>query len=184
MPGGPSMPSGSAIVAAEHLVAAAEAEHGAAAAEVRDDVDVEAGVAQRGEIGDGGLGAGQDDERGVAGQCGARADAHEIDCGSASSGSRSSKLAMCGRIGTAMLMRAPLGRRASVDSASASSAGSRRALGEEGDEAERLASRSRGDQRHAVAKSAGSPRNLLTRKPWISAASSGSSTAWCRRGWR
>ena len=46
MPGGPSMPCGVGDLAAEHLVAAAEAEDVAAAAEVGGDVDVEAGVAQ------------------------------------------------------------------------------------------------------------------------------------------
>ena len=49
----------------EHLIAAADAEHVAAAPAMSFDVDVPAGLAQRGEVGDGRLGAGQDDEVGV-----------------------------------------------------------------------------------------------------------------------
>ena len=65
--------------AAEHLIAAAQTEHTAAAAEMRDDVDIEARLAQRGEVGDGRLGARQDNEIGVARERLARPHPHELD---------------------------------------------------------------------------------------------------------
>ena len=71
--GGPSMPSGSAIRLPEHLIAAAEAEHATAAADVGCDVDVPAFGAQTPQIGDRRLRAGQDDEIGVAAAAPARA---------------------------------------------------------------------------------------------------------------
>src|SRR5262249_14570785 len=65
--------------AAEHLIAAAQSEYRAAAAKMRDDIDVKAGVAQRREIGDGRLRARQDDEVCIAGQCRAGTNLDEID---------------------------------------------------------------------------------------------------------
>src|SRR5262249_40583610 len=52
----------------EHLIAAAEPEHAAAAAEMRHEIDVEARIAERREVGDGGLGPREDDKRGIARQ--------------------------------------------------------------------------------------------------------------------
>jgi hypothetical protein len=65
--------------AAEHLIAAAQSEHRAAAAKMRDDIDVEAGVAQHSEIGDGCLRARQDDKVCIAGQRCPRMDLDEVD---------------------------------------------------------------------------------------------------------
>src|SRR6185437_12030737 len=65
--------------AAEHLIAAAQTEHAAAAAKMGNDIDVEARVTQRREIGDGRLRTGQDDEVGVARQRCARLHFDEID---------------------------------------------------------------------------------------------------------
>ena len=116
---------------------------------------------------------------GVARERLAGPDAHDSSTpGSASSGSRSSKLAICGRTrhGDLDAGRPLVGRAAS--SASASSAGRRPRLGEERDEAEAAASRS--PRRSAPCRqrtALGSPRNLLTMKPAISAASSASITA-------
>ena len=87
---------------AEHLVAAAQAEHMAAAANMRQDVDVPALRAQEGEIADGGFAAGQNDDVGIGGNWLARPDEDELDLGSMPSGSRSSKLAMRASTGTAM----------------------------------------------------------------------------------
>ena len=66
MPAGPSTPSRIGDGLAEHLIAAAQPEHVAAAAHMRLDVDVPALRAQEREIADGGFRAGQDDEIGVA----------------------------------------------------------------------------------------------------------------------
>src|SRR3546814_3552412 len=65
---GPLDALGIADAAAEHLIAAAESEHAPAAAQVRSEVDVPALLAQEGEVGQRRLGAGQDDEIGIAGQ--------------------------------------------------------------------------------------------------------------------
>ena len=62
VPGRPSTPSGIGDRPPEHLKAAAEAEHAAAAAAVRGDVDVPARLAQRLEIGDRRLRAGDEDQ--------------------------------------------------------------------------------------------------------------------------
>ena len=103
VPGTPSTPSGSADRAAQHLVAAADAEDGLAGAMVGEDVDVPARLAQGREIGDGRLGAGDDDEIGRAGAGVPGSTMTTLTPGSAASGSRSSKLAMRGRRGTAMV---------------------------------------------------------------------------------
>ena len=76
-PGGPSMPSGSRDLPAQHLVAAAEAEEPAAAAQVRADVDVPALRPHHGKVGEGRLGAGQDHQVGIARQ--GLAARHEVD---------------------------------------------------------------------------------------------------------
>ena len=65
--------------APEHLIAAAEAEHMAAAAVMREQIDVPALRAQEGEIAAGRLRAGDDDELGIAGDRFARTHHHEID---------------------------------------------------------------------------------------------------------
>ena len=70
--------------------------------------------------------------------------------GSASSGSRSSKLAICGRIGTAMRMRAPGLAGRSAWSASASSAGNSRASGKNGTRPSGSHPVAPRDPRHAV----------------------------------
>ena len=97
--------------------------------------------------------------------------------GSASSGSRSSKLAICGRIGTATLTRPPLARAVSFAvSASASSAGSLRASSKCGTRPNARQPVWRAIVSMPSAKSDGSPRNRLTMKPRIRAASCGSTT--------
>ena len=75
------MPSGSAIDAPHHLIAAAQAQNRAAAAPMRGDIDVESRRAQRGEIGDGRFRSGQNDQIGVAGQRRTRPHANELDRG-------------------------------------------------------------------------------------------------------
>ena len=108
-PAGPSMPCGIGDAAAEHLVAAAQAEHAAAAADMGDDVDVPALLPQDGEIGDGRLRARQEDEIGLAGSGRPGGTMSTATSGSARSGSRSSKLAMRGSSGTAIrIAAAPL----------------------------------------------------------------------------
>ena len=67
-PGAPSRPCGIVDRLAQHLIAAADAEDGAAAACMGGEVDVPALGAQGREIGDGRFGAGKDDEIGVARQ--------------------------------------------------------------------------------------------------------------------
>src|SRR5205823_766502 len=52
--------------APQHLISAAETKHCAAATPMRQDVDIEAGRAQRGEISKGSLRTGQNDQVGVA----------------------------------------------------------------------------------------------------------------------
>ncbi len=65
VPAWPSAPSGSAIGPAEQLIAAAKAEHAAAAADMRLDIDVPALRAQEGEVADRRFRAGQDDDVGL-----------------------------------------------------------------------------------------------------------------------
>ena len=97
--------------------------------------------------------------------------------GSASSGSRSSKLAMCGRITTAMRSFASgFARRCLVERERVLRRQQPR-VGEERHQAERFPAGRRAILVIASANSAGSPRNLLTRKPRISAASPASITA-------
>ena len=108
-PGGPSTPSGSAIRAAEHLVAAAQAQHAPAAAGVGQDVDVPAlaRAGRRGRPGStccraGGRGRSSAGQRPSPGSRTSRPTS-----GSAASGSRSSRLASRGRRGTATVIGAP-----------------------------------------------------------------------------
>ncbi len=74
-------PGGVGDAAAEHLVAAAQPEDGAAAAGVGDDVDGEAGGAQAARSAMVDFRAGEDDEVGVGGEDGACAKAEEVDGG-------------------------------------------------------------------------------------------------------
>ena len=67
--------------AAEHLVAAADSQDGAAAPQMGPEVDVPAEFPERGEIGDGRLRARQDDQRGVARHRLVRPEKDEIDTG-------------------------------------------------------------------------------------------------------
>ena len=64
--------------ASEHLVAAAESEHPAAGAGVRDDVVIPALGAQEGEVAEGRLGAHEQHDVGIAGQRGARRHEFEV----------------------------------------------------------------------------------------------------------
>ena len=175
VPGGPSTPGGVGDLAAEHLVAGAEAEDAAAAAEVGGDVDVEAGGAEGARSAMVDLEPGRrmrsaSPGRGVPGQM-----RRSSTWGSAARGSRSSKLAMRGRMGTAMRMGPPVG--AVGARARASSAGRRRAGSKKG-------TRPMGRQpvwsamvAMPSAKRVGSPRKRLTMKAFIRAASAGSRTA-------
>ena len=81
VPARPSTPSGSAMVSAKHLIAAAEPEHVAAAANMRLDVDVPALRAQKDEIADGGFAAGKNDDFGLGGNRLARPDEDQLDVG-------------------------------------------------------------------------------------------------------
>jgi hypothetical protein len=97
--------------------------------------------------------------------------------GSCRKGSKSSKLAMRGNLGTAILMRPPTGGAEPFCSTTASSAGRRAAAESQG-----TSPKSRQPVRSAMilrpaSNSAGSPRNLLMMKPRTIAASSASSTA-------
>src|SRR5262249_20332556 len=65
--------------AAQHLISAAEAKDCAAAAMMRQDVDVKAGCPQRGEAGNGGFRSGQNDQICVARKCRTRSRANELD---------------------------------------------------------------------------------------------------------
>ena len=64
---------------AEHLKAAAETEHRAAPSDMGVEIDIEAGRAKRFEIGQGGLGAGEEHQIGIARQGRARLDEHDLD---------------------------------------------------------------------------------------------------------
>ena len=103
------------------------------------------------------------------------------------SGSRSSKLAMCGRIGTAILTaRRACARRRARRAPSASSAGRRARLGENAARGRAPASRcARAIERHAVGEQrriaaelvdeeAADHRRVVRRR----------APPWCRRGWR
>ena len=105
-----------------------------------------------------------------------RADANEIDRGSASSGSRSSKLAICGRMGTAILRRAPGFEGRAVERERILRRQEPR-FGKVGNEPQSLPSGRSFDSAMPSAKSVGSPRNLLTMKPRMSLASSAPITA-------
>ena len=180
-PGGPSMPSRIGDGVAEHLVAAAEAEHACRRARrMGQDVDVPALRAQRGEIGDGRLGAGQDDEIGVGRDRLARRDEAPDRRPAPAAADRDRRNWRCAAArGTTMRRCLPCAcaaRRASS---------AKRVLGRQ----PRCASRKCGTRpsdgqpvRSAMSAcrrrtALESPRNLLTMKPAIIAASSGSSTA-------
>ena len=181
VPAAPSIPSGSAMLVPQHLVTAANPEHPPAAAHVRGDVDVPARAAQRREIGERRLRSRQDDERRVAGQRLSRPHEDQLDPGSARSGSRSSKLAICGRSGTAILTTIvpARGKERCIDArAMQSSAGSRCASGNHGTTPKQgspvrssIAARPPSNRRL-------SPRNLLTMVPARRARSPADSRAW------
>ena len=155
MPGGPSTPWGSAIVAAEHLVAAAEAEDGAAAAVVGGDVDVEAGFAQGAEVGEGGLRAGEEDEGGVAGQGLAGADEDEVDVGLGLEGVEVVEVGDVRQDGDGDA-EAAAGRGGGGAGEGEGVLGGEAAGGlEEGDEADRVPAGAGGDERHAVGEEGG-----------------------------
>ncbi len=117
-------------LAPEHLIAAAEARDFPAAPRMGEDVDVPALRPQRLEIGEGRLRARQDDE--IGGGSGAPGAANRNRTpGSARSGSKSSKLEICGRRGTT-ITRSPDDAAGSRSSATASSAGRRAASAKKG----------------------------------------------------
>ena len=164
--------------APEHLIAAAQAENDAAAAQMGGDVDVEAGGAQRRKIGDCRLRAGQHDQIGVAGQRAAGPHADEFDRGL---GIERIEIVEIGdvrqdRHGDAyarVFLRRPAVRRAPAHPPPAAAA--RRQSTAQG-----RAAASRSVARCAPCRrrtAPASPRNLLTMKPQISAASSGAITA-------
>ena len=82
--------------AAQHLIAAADAEHESAAPQMRLEVDVPAELPQRREIGDGRFRPGQDDQPGIARHRSCGPTKTRSTPGSSRSGSKSSKLAMRG----------------------------------------------------------------------------------------
>ena len=117
----------------QHLIAAAQAEHQSAAAAMRGDIDVKAGGAQRGKIGDGRLRARQDHEIGVAGKRRSRPQPNQIDRGL---GLQRIEIVEIGNVrqdrhGDAQRAPAILPARF-CSSASASSAGNSRASGKNG----------------------------------------------------
>src|SRR6185312_2442628 len=63
----------------EHLIAAAEPKHMAAASDMGEEVDVPALLAQEVEVAAGGFRTGNDHERGIAGDRFARPHHHEVD---------------------------------------------------------------------------------------------------------
>ena len=151
--------------APEHLIAAANARARARRAGMREDVDVPALGAQAGEIGDRRLRAGQDDEIGTAA---AARRARTSDQRTSGSSLQRIEIVEIGDArqtgdGDRDAVRAGALRRRS--SATASSAGSRAARGETGNEAERRPAGALSMARMPSSNSAGSPRNLLTRKP-------------------
>ncbi len=73
------MPSGSRHARSQHLVAAADAEHHAAAPRVCLEVDLPAAAAQRVEVGDGGFRARQNDEIGIGGNGLAEREKFDLD---------------------------------------------------------------------------------------------------------
>ena len=133
-----------------------------------------------GEIGDRRLRARQDDEVGVAGQRAARRDADQLDVrlGAAADRDRRNWRCAAGAARRSYESPAVLARRRVPSSAKASSAGSRARVGEDTAPGRAPASRcARAMRAMPSSNRRGSPRNLLTMKPAISAASSGSSTA-------
>ena len=163
-------------LAAEHLVAGAEAEDAAAAAEVGGDVDVEAGVAQGAEVGDGGLRAGEEDEVGVAGEGGAGPDAEELDLGVGGEGVEVVEVGDAGEDGDGdadgAAGRGRRGRGRGRPRRGGGGRARRRGRGRSG------ASRCMAAMvAMPSAKRVGSPRKRLTMKAFIRAASAGSRTA-------
>ena len=171
-------------LAAEHLVAGAEAEDAAAAAEVGGDVDVEAGGAEGAEVGDGGLGAGEEDEVGVAGQGGAGPDAEEVDLRARRRGGRGRRSWRCGggwgrRCGWRPPVRGGGGEGEGV-------LGGEAAGGlEEGDEADRAPAGAGGDGGHAVGEEGGVAAEAVDDEGFYQGGVGGvEDGAGCRRGWR
>ena len=97
--------------------------------------------------------------------------------GSSFSGSKSSKLAMRGSSGTAMVARPGSRRAEGWASATASSAGSRAAGANHGTRPSARQPLCASMSRMPASNKVGSPRNLLTRKPRTCAASSAAITA-------
>ena len=149
---------------------------------MRDKVDIPALLTKAREIGDRRLAAGQDDEIGDRHRL-AGTDEDEPHGGSMRSGSKSSKLAMRESIGTA-IVTAPSAPRPLVAEAECVFRRQSRWRGQRTASGRRPASRCA--QRSSSCRSSNrvaSPRNLLTMKPAIIAASSGASAALTPRIW-
>ncbi len=177
VPGRPLDPVRIGDRAAEHLIAAAQAEHMAAAPHMRLEIHVPPLRAQEGEIPDGGFRARQDDRLGIAGQglagaarkkavrpapCRADRDRRNSRCGQHRHRDRDGagpRSACCGRD-----RRRPPPAAMRLAAATAPGRGT--------------AMRSSLITSMPSSNSAGSPRNLLIRKPRMRSRSPGASTAW------
>ena len=101
---------------AQHLIAAAEAQHVAAAADMRVDVDVPALRPQKGEIADGRFGAGKNDEVGIRPESARPAGRRQFDAGLEAQRIEIVEIGDAGSTGTAMIARRrPPMRRDEID---------------------------------------------------------------------
>src|ERR1700738_4127078 len=149
-------------LSAEHLIAATNPEHMAAATHMRLEIDVPSCFAQRGEVGDGGLGTRQHHQRGISGNGLSRSDEDNIDTGLKAQ-----------RIKIIKIRDAGIGEHDDQAAAAIAARGGSR-------NSERIF-RGQPVCRAMVAIPSlnrdGSPRNLLTTKPATIAASSAAMTA-------
>ena len=138
---------------------------------------------KRCEIGDRRLGAGQDDEVGVAGQRLARRGRGRAARRAPAQADRSRRNWRCAPASARRWSTAPVRARGCASVERDGIFGRQaRGVGEERQEAERGPAGAPLDRPHARRRTGvGSPRNLLTMKPAIIAASSARAPPWCRR---
>ena len=150
-----------------------------AAPQMREKIDVPALAPESGKIGDRRFRAGQDDERRIDGQGLARPDHDEAGPRfRARKGSRSSKLAMRGSTGTAIVTGALVADDLPAASPCESSAGKRAAASAQKGMSPRPGQPVQlRDPLHAAREETGIAAKLIDEKPAIIAASAGSSTA-------